>query len=67
MSYKKNKWVNLLGGVKLEKKWNQEREANAIGQKLQWCRRVGWLDWGATKINKMCVCERERERGREDV
>jgi hypothetical protein len=44
MSYNKTKWVTLLGGVKLEKKWNQEREANANGQKLHWCRRVGWLD-----------------------
>jgi hypothetical protein len=61
MSYNKNKWVTLLGGVKLEKKWNQEREANATGQKLHWCRRVGWLDWGALKLIK-CVCVRERER-----
>ena len=56
MSYNKNKWVSLLGGVKLEKKQNQEREANATGQKLHWCRRVGWLDWWGTEINKMCVC-----------
>jgi hypothetical protein len=51
--------------VKLEKKLNQEREANATWQKLHWCRWVGWLDYGGTEINKMCVCERERKKERE--